>query len=74
MADHPHVREFIADNYRQLREERGLTWEQLAQQFDRDGYDELAEWARSEGKRGDKSARANRGTERAVGERGTARG
>ena len=69
------IKPFIADNYRELREQRGWSWEQMAAQFDRDGYTDLAAWAREEGKRTDKSARASRsGTERAVGQRGTARG
>lgn len=42
-------------NYEQLRLDNGWTWEQLAEQFDRDahlqghGYEQLADWARDRG-------------------------
>lgn len=53
-----YVDEHIAENFRQLRAERGATWPQMAAQFDRDAaalpdvhagpYRQLADWARHE--------------------------
>lgn len=61
MSDqHPHVSDFIAENYSELREQRGLSWDELAEQFRRDGHTHLEAWARDKAKSSDKSARANR--------------
>ena len=35
-------------NYRRLRVERGMSWPELAAQFERGGHSELAAWARDE--------------------------
>lgn len=65
-GDSKRVSDRIRDNYREVREQRGLTWAELADQFARDGHADLEAWAREEAKMRDKSARANKGTERAV--------
>lgn len=50
---HPHIRE----NYEQVRQERGLTWEQMAEQFAKDRNGHLLEaWARERAAAGDAPA------------------
>lgn len=41
------IPQHLRENYEQVREERGLTWQQMAEQFDKDRNGELlATWAR----------------------------
>ncbi len=41
------IPQHVRENYEQVRQERGLTWEQMAEQFDKDRNGELlAAWAR----------------------------
>ena len=65
-GDSRRVSDRIRENYREVREQRGLSWAQMADQFAKDGHVDLEAWAREEAKIGDKSARANKGSERAV--------
>jgi len=39
--------EFLTKNYERLREERDLSWQQMAEQFRKRGQDELERWAKS---------------------------
>lgn len=39
--------EFLTKNYERLREERGLSWRQMAEQFRKRGADDLERWAQS---------------------------
>jgi hypothetical protein len=41
------IEDWLAENYAQVRLDRGWTWEQLAEDFDRQGAPELAAWARA---------------------------
>lgn len=41
------IEDWLAENYQQARIERGWTWQQLADDFDKQGAPELAAWARA---------------------------
>ncbi len=66
---HYEVTDEQAEHYTRLKEDRGWDWETLARSFEEHSYRDpassfLATWARAQG--GDKSARADKGTERAA--------
>lgn len=59
------IEEWLAQNWSQVREQRGLTWAQLADQCRTAGHEDIAAWA-DEQAASDKSARAAKTTGRAV--------
>lgn len=59
------LEEWLARNWAEVREQRGLTWAQLADQCRRGGHHEIAAWADQQA-RVDKSARAATTIGRAV--------
>lgn len=59
------LEEWLARNWAEVREQRGLTWAQLAEQCRRAGHEDIARWADTQAGV-DKSARAANPTGRAV--------
>lgn len=42
------IDDWLAENYRQVREQRGLSWDEMAADFDKANSPSLAAWARSQ--------------------------
>lgn len=51
----------VQDNYARLRDERGWSWEQMGEQFDKDDQPRLAAWAREQAGTDPASAPKRRG-------------
>jgi len=41
-----HIDDWLAENYHEVREQRGLTWDEMADDFKRQGATRLETWAR----------------------------
>lgn len=59
------LEQWLAQNWSEVREQRGLTWAELAQQCRTAGHDDVAAWAEEKAK-AEPSARAKKTTGRAV--------